>query len=276
MGAVVGGTVAGVAAFSIALALFVWLRRRGRPPRTDSENEKIDTQQNVYISFDQSQTTEPSNTPPFDTTTPAMVPFNVPPLDRFPPEIQDDARGNGHLLYHTMMDVSPPAATRFVQPPISAPFPVPTTTHDAPPAMPEPSPTSPPVAQPPALLRESQALSPTETTDADALSSISSSSAPPLLSRFGRPLREDEVQTFADLIRQGVPATDAARILEALQRGGDGATSIGHATISTSATGAWGEKMSDGSDGAAAPAEPHVGPSHGQNTGTLPPYEKDD
>ena len=289
MGAVVGGTVAGVAAFSIALALFVCLRRRGRPPRTDSETEKIDTEQQVYVSFDQSQTTDPSNTPPFDTTTPVMVPFNTPPLDRFPPQIQDDARGNGHLLYHTMMDVSPPAATRFVQPPISAPFPVPITTHDAPPpAMHVPSPTSLPIAPPPALLRDSQALSTTETTDADtdAVSipgSISSSSMSPLLaSRFGRPLRDDEVRTIADLILQGIPPADAARILERMQREGDGATSIGHATMSTSATtgAAWSEKMpvSEGSEGAAAaPAEPLVGPCHGQNTGTLPPpYQKDD
>ena len=264
MGAIIGGTVAGVAAFSIALALFVWLRRRGRRPEIDSETEKIDTQQNVYVSFD--QVTEPPITPPFDTT-PVVVPFNTPPLDRFPPQIQDDARGNGHLLYHTMMDVSPPAATRFVQPPIIALFPVPTTTHDAPPAM--------PVAQTPALLRDSEALSTTETTDADALSlpgSIASSSVAPLLSsRFGRPLREDEVRTVADLILQGVPATDATRILEAMQRGDDGVTSIGHATVSTTATGTWGEKMSGGSDGAAA------GPSHGQNTGTMPPpYQKDD
>jgi hypothetical protein len=228
VGAIVGGTVAGVAALSIALALFVWLRRRGRPPRTDSENEKINTPQHTYASFDQSQATEPINTPPFDTT-PVIVSFNSPQLDRFRPEIQNDARGNGHLLYHTMMDVSLPAATRFVQPPISAPFPVPTTTHDAPPAM--------PVARPLVLRRESQALSITETTDADALSiSPSISSVSPLLSRFDRPLREDEVQTVADLIMQGVSPADATRILKALQRGEDGDIIIGHVTVPTSAT----------------------------------------
>ena len=231
VGVIVGCTVAGVAVFSIAVALLLWLKRRGRLPQTDSETEEIKTPQHMYTSFDQSQATEPINSPPFDTT-PVIVSFDSPPLDRFWPEIQDDARGNGHLMYQAMMDVSLPTITTSVQPPMSAPFPVLTITHDAPPAMPVSRP-------PPALLHESRAPSTTETTDADALSITSSispsvSSVSPLFSQFDRRVRE-EVQTVAGLIMQVSPA-DATRILEALQRGGDGGTSTGGITVPTAAT----------------------------------------
>jgi hypothetical protein len=102
--------------------------------------------------------------------------------------------------------------------------------------------------------------------------SISSTSA--FLPRLARPLRDDEAQAAAVLLKQGVPPSDVTRILEAMQMDEDGGTSISHASTSM-----WSEKPSEAHT-IVAPAGPAApGPSRSQNpTETFdpslpPPYE---
>jgi hypothetical protein len=232
MGSIIGGTIAGVAAFSIALVLFIWLRRRARPPRKFVDTEKMDTQNLVYAPLDLPQGSDASANHPIATNTghyaPPLNHFHnaapyAPPVDRFLPEIRDDSGGTGRLAFTTLMAVSPLAADRFAQLPIHVPdcFPGPTIGAGLP-VMPVPYPVASSSTYPSVAPYESKAASTTETTDADTSSprsdspSISSTSA--FLPRLARPLRDNEVQAAADLLRQGplpvrVATTSAALLV---------------------------------------------------------------
>ena len=229
MGSVVGGTIAGVAVVSTALALY-FLRRRARAPRKFADTEKVDTQNLVYAPLDLPQSPNTAAIHPMATNTGDQFPISgpyAPPFDRFPPEIQDDSGGSGRLAFNTLMAVSPAAADRFVQPTSHAlgTFPGPTIGATMP-VVPFPYPASSSSTYPSTAPRESQAISITEITDADLSSprSISPSiaSTSPFLPRLPRALRDDEVQAAADLLRQRLPMNDVTRILEAMQRGEDG------------------------------------------------------
>ena len=98
------------------------------------------------------------------------------------------------------------------------------------------------------------------------------------MSRFGRTLRDDEVQAAAELIKQGVPPAEVTRILEAMQRAEDGATVMSHASTSVAGTGAWGEKTSEGHSGAAlpGPSRSQTQPPQNHDPSLPPPYEARD
>ena len=234
MAAIIGGTLAGVTAFGIIAALIYFLRRR-RVKQQATDGEKVDL---VYTPFVYTPFGAEMNAASFNQTFPVPIGHaNLPPS--FPPEIQNDPGGVPRLQPNAMMATFPSASDRPIPHTTTAPY-FPTASPAPAPAPAQPTPpapaqavqsASPPAEQSSPTLWDVAAFNPDRSQhDADVIT-VPESTAPSIssstrLTTRDHRMRDTEVYTMASLLKQGIPAADAVRILEAM-RSTDGVNNKG-------------------------------------------------